>query len=118
MPGIWPESRSFDDAGYGPVPARWKGICEAGAEFNVTSCNRKIIGARWYAKGIDPEDLEGEYMSARDKAGHGTHVASTIAGSQVWNASYNNLGSGVARGGAPRARLAIYKALWGQRSHW
>ncbi|CAM0953622.1 unnamed protein product [Alopecurus aequalis] len=110
--GIWPESRSFDDTGYGPVPARWKGICETGAEFNVTNCNKKIIGARWYSKGVDPEDLKGDYMSARDMVGHGTHVASTIAGSPVWNASYNNFGSGVARGGAPNARLAIYKALW------
>lgn len=111
--GIWPESQSFDDIGYGPVPARWKGTCQTGQAFNATSCNRKIIGARWYSKGLPAELLKGEYMSPRDLGGHGTHVASTIAGNQVRNASYNNLGSGVARGGAPRARLAIYKVLWG-----
>ncbi|CAO2038008.1 unnamed protein product [Urochloa humidicola] len=44
--GIWPESRSFEDSGYGPLPARWKGTCQAGAAFNATSCNGKIIGAR------------------------------------------------------------------------
>ncbi|OEL15961.1 Subtilisin-like protease SBT3.10 [Dichanthelium oligosanthes] len=114
--GIWPESRSFDDSGYGPLPARWKGICQAGAAFNATSCNRKIIGARWYADGISAEALKGEYMSARDLNGHGTHVASTIAGGQVRNASYAGLGAGVARGGAPRARLAVYKACWGPGS--
>ncbi|KAL6848472.1 hypothetical protein ACP4OV_021766 [Aristida adscensionis] len=89
--GIWPESRSFDDSGYGPLPSRWGGICQTGKEFNATSCNRKIIGARWYAGGVDAEFLKGEYMSARDLGGHGTHVASTIAGG---------------------ARLAVYKACW------
>ncbi|KAL6841237.1 hypothetical protein ACP4OV_028755 [Aristida adscensionis] len=113
--GIWPESRSFDDTGYGPPPAKWKGICQTGAAFNATtSCNRKIIGARWYAGGVDAEFLDGEYMSARDLGGHGTHVASTIAGVPVTNASHagGGLGAGVARGGAPRARLAVYKACW------
>jgi subtilisin family serine protease len=96
------------------VPAKWRGTCQTGAAFNATSCNRKIIGARWYAGGVSAETLEGEYMSARDLNGHGTHVASTIAGGQVGNASYGGgLGAGVARGGAPRARLAVYKACWG-----
>lgn len=113
--GIWPTSRSFDDNGYGPVPARWKGKCQTGAEFNTTSCNRKIIGARWYSSGVPDESLKGDYMSPRDLNGHGTHTASTIAGKQVWNASHHRSGlaAGVARGGAPRARLAVYKACWG-----
>ncbi|OEL15928.1 Subtilisin-like protease SBT3.5 [Dichanthelium oligosanthes] len=111
--GIWPESRSFDDSGYGPVPARWKGSCQAGEAFNATSCNRKIVGARWYTGDVDRELLKGEYMSARDLNGHGTHVASTIAGGPVRNVSYGGLAPGVARGGAPRARLAAYKVCWG-----
>ncbi|VAI70496.1 unnamed protein product [Triticum turgidum subsp. durum] len=110
--GIWPESRSFDDNGYGPVPARWKGKCQTGQDFNATSCNKKIIGARWYGRGISAESLKIDYKSPRDLNGHGTHVASTIAGGEVQGVSYGGLGMGVARGGAPRARLSIYKVCW------
>jgi hypothetical protein len=94
------------------VPARWKGKCQTGQDFNATSCNRKIIGARWYSRDISPEVLQSEYKSARDSEGHGTHVASTIAGVEVRGVSYGGLGTGVARGGAPRARLGIYKVCW------
>ncbi|KAF7093779.1 hypothetical protein CFC21_096171 [Triticum aestivum] len=110
--GIWPESRSFDDNGYGPVPARWKGKCQTSQDFNATSCNKKIIGARWYGRGISDEVLNRNYKSPRDIEGHGTHVASTIAGREVQGVSYGGLGMGVARGGAPRARLSIYKVCW------
>uniref|UniRef100_A0A804IAV3 Uncharacterized protein n=1 Tax=Musa acuminata subsp. malaccensis TaxID=214687 RepID=A0A804IAV3_MUSAM len=112
--GIWPESRSFDDHGYGPVPSRWKGTCEVGQNFTVNHCNRKIIGARWYAGGVDPSLIEGDYQSPRDSEGHGTHTASTAAGSLVSDASFHGLGAGTARGGAPRARLAIYKVCWAE----
>ncbi|CAL4992326.1 unnamed protein product [Urochloa decumbens] len=112
--GIWPESRSFDDAGYGPVPKRWKGMCQTGQAFNANNCNRKIIGARWYVGDASAEDLKGEYMSARDLGGHGTHTASTVTGGPVRDASYGGgLGAGLARGGAPRARLAVYKVCHG-----
>uniref|UniRef100_A0ACD5ZF41 Uncharacterized protein n=1 Tax=Avena sativa TaxID=4498 RepID=A0ACD5ZF41_AVESA len=110
--GIWPESRSFDDNWYGPVPARWKGICQTGQEFNAMSCNKKIIGARYYGAGISDEVFKSDYNSPRDISGHGTHVASTIAGTEVQGASYGGLGTGVARGGAPHARLGIYKVCW------
>ncbi|MQM10742.1 hypothetical protein Taro_043643, partial [Colocasia esculenta] len=111
--GIWPEADSFNDRGYGPIPSRWNGTCQTGEQFNASHCNRKIIGARWYTTGVAEEYLRGEYLSARDQLGHGTHVASIAAGSYVGNASYQGLGRGWARGGAPRARLAVYKVLWG-----
>ncbi|XP_066315181.1 subtilisin-like protease SBT3.5 [Miscanthus floridulus] len=112
--GIWPESRSFSDEGYGPVPSRWKGKCEVGQGWNSSNCNRKIIGARFYSAGIDEGTLKAEYLSARDANGHGTHTASTAAGSVVEATSFHGLAAGAARGGAPRARIAVYKSLWGQ----
>ncbi|KAJ3706200.1 hypothetical protein LUZ61_009905 [Rhynchospora tenuis] len=110
--GIWPESKSFDDTGYGPPPARWKGICQTGDFFDASNCSNKIIGARWYASEYSSEQLEGEYVSPRDKMGHGTHCASTAAGNLVSNTSFHGLAAGSVRGGAPRARLAIYKVCW------
>ncbi|PWZ39372.1 Subtilisin-like protease SBT3.6 [Zea mays] len=116
--GIWPESASFRDDGIGEVPRRWKGRCVAGDRFNASNCNRKIIGAKWYIRGYEAEygkmnttDIY-EFMSARDAVGHGTHTASTAAGAPVADASFRGLASGVARGGAPRARLAVYKVCW------
>jgi hypothetical protein len=38
--GIWPESPSFADTGFGPVPDRWKGVCMAGDDFNSSNCNK------------------------------------------------------------------------------
>lgn len=116
--GIWPESKSFKDEGMGEVPSRWKGVCQGGQEFDHSNCNRKIIGARWYIKGYEAEfgkiDTSGgvEFLSPRDADGHGTHTSSTAAGALVENASFKGLARGVARGGAPSSRLAIYKVCW------
>ncbi|BAS74747.1 Os01g0795100 [Oryza sativa Japonica Group] len=114
--GIWPESRSFSDEGYGPVPARWKGVCQVGEGWGSNNCSRKIIGARFYHAGVDEDDLKIDYLSPRDANGHGTHTASTAAGSVVEAVSFHGLGEGAARGGAPRARIAVYKSMWGSGS--
>ncbi|URE16680.1 Peptidase inhibitor I9 [Musa troglodytarum] len=116
--GIWPESESFSDRYMGEIPSRWRGVCQKGEKFHVSDCNRKIIGARWYIKGYEAEfgklntsDIL-EFLSARDAVGHGTHTSSTAAGAFVGNASFMGIARGIARGGALRARLAIYKVCW------
>ncbi|CAA0817475.1 Subtilisin-like protease SBT1.7 [Striga hermonthica] len=111
--GIWPESLSFRDTGYGPIPSFWRGKCE----FNESLCNKKLIGARYFAKGYEqgadiPLDWNKELRSPRDTDGHGTHISSTAAGSIVHGASLFGYAYGTARGMAPRARIAMYKACW------
>ncbi|KAL2484311.1 subtilase family protein [Forsythia ovata] len=115
--GVWPESESFNDNGMDPVPQSWKGICQNGVAFNSTHCNRKLIGARYYLKSYEayygPLNTRLDFRSPRDINGHGTHTSSTIGGRRVPNASsIGGFGSGTATGGAPLARLAIYKVCW------
>ncbi|KAK7306427.1 hypothetical protein VNO77_44366 [Canavalia gladiata] len=115
--GVWPESESFSDEGMEPVPKKWKGVCETGTAFNSSHCSRKIIGARYYLQGYEtafgPLNETEDYKSGRDKDGHGSHTSSTVAGRAVSNASaIGGYASGTATGGAPLARLAIYKACW------
>ncbi|KAK9062465.1 hypothetical protein SSX86_019651 [Deinandra increscens subsp. villosa] len=118
--GIWPESKSFhEEPNMHPIPRTWKGKCVSGENFNPkTACNLKLIGGRYYLKGYEQEHGElntndtSEYRSPRDANGHGTHTASIAVGSTVKTASFFGFGQGTARGGAPRARLAVYKVCW------
>ncbi|GLT37693.1 hypothetical protein SLA2020_119960 [Shorea laevis] len=93
--GIWPESESFSDKGFGPPPQKWKGVGDGGQNF---TCNKKIIGARFYVGN-----------STRDEGGHGTHAASIAAGNRVKGASFFGLGEGTAKGGVPTARISAYR---------
>jgi subtilisin family serine protease len=117
--GVWPESPSFDDTGMPSIPRKWKGICQEGESFSSSSCNRKLIGARFFIRGHrvanSPEEspnMPREYISARDSTGHGTHTASTVGGSSVSMANVLGNGAGVARGMAPGAHIAVYKVCW------
>ncbi|XP_054808188.1 subtilisin-like serine-protease S isoform X1 [Prosopis cineraria] len=115
--GIWPESPSFSDVDMPPVPPGWKGKCESGEAFNASSCNRKVIGARYYMRGYEVEegsdsDIKVSFRSPRDSSGHGSHTASIATGRYVPNMNYMGLAGGGARGGAPMARIAVYKTCW------
>ncbi|CAA3020466.1 subtilisin-like protease [Olea europaea subsp. europaea] len=121
--GIRPESESFNDKGLGPIPSRWKGFCQSGQKFGPERrCNKKLIGARYFIdgflasyRGTFNATENNELLSARDTNGHGTHCASTAGGSFVNNVSRSGLGLGTVRGGAPKARVAMYKVAWMRR---
>ncbi|XP_076924853.1 subtilisin-like protease SBT3 [Bidens hawaiensis] len=114
--GIWPESESFHDEGMSGVPSRWRGACEA-----KSFCNKKLIGARSFSKGMKhrKENISttDDYDSPRDFYGHGTHTSSTAAGSRVPFANYFGYANGTATGIAPKARLAMYKVLFSGNSY-
>ncbi|CAI9115795.1 OLC1v1016789C1 [Oldenlandia corymbosa var. corymbosa] len=112
--GVWPESRSFRDDGMPDIPSRWKGGCDGGYDFNSSLCNKKLIGAKYFNKGVlaATKTRRHEMYSARDAAGHGTHTSSTVGGNYVKGASYFGYAMGTARGVAPRARLAMYRVIF------
>jgi hypothetical protein len=126
--GIYPEHPSFADEpvtadgtrhyigpAYGPPPATWRGTCQEGEAWPATTCNNKLIGARYFVDGLSVEKVaEQEFLSPRDVEGHGTSTASIAAGNYGVDPSYlgNDLGVGVISGIAPRARIAHYKAFW------
>lgn len=87
-------------------------MCQVGEAFGPSNCSRKIIGARYYTVGIDAAKLKEHFLSPRDFIGHGTFTASIAVGSVVSGANFHGLAKGAAHGGAPRARLAVYKVVW------
>ncbi len=116
--GIWPESASFtDDGNNRPLP-RWKGSCvPAGEEWTSALCNGKLIGAKYYNAGMGGNagidaTRPWEYNSPRDYNAHGTHTSSTAGGNYHVAASAQGNSLGYTSGMAPRARIAMYKALW------
>ncbi|XP_061365854.1 subtilisin-like protease SBT5.3 isoform X2 [Gastrolobium bilobum] len=111
--GVWPESKSFSDEGLGPIPSKWRGICDNGTDPGF-HCNRKLIGARYFNKGYASiaGPLNSSFDSPRDNDGHGSHTLSTAGGNMVSGVSVFGQGNGTAKGGSPKARVASYKVCW------
>ena len=132
--GIWPESRSFAGARLNSTPkgkwdirrwgqrtfmdkadgTRFQGRCMLGEEWKASDCNTKVIGARYYADIYEEfwaanGRPEGEYLSARDGNGHGSHTAGTAAGNFGVRARVEGRDFGRVSGMAPAARIAAYK---------
>jgi hypothetical protein len=128
--GVWPESLSFSDRtdqngnpskdgklSYGQIPPRWHGKCVPGEHFNASMFNQKLIGAQHFdaAWGGDAglkEVHPWEFASPRDLNGHGTHTASTAGGNFGVPTTGVASAMGPIKGIAPRARIAVYKALY------
>ncbi|XP_061353263.1 subtilisin-like protease SBT5.4 isoform X2 [Gastrolobium bilobum] len=108
--GVWPESKSFSEEGMNPVPSRWRGICQ----LDNFSCNRKLIGARFFSKGYESKfgKLNTSLYTTRDVLNHGTATLSIAGGNLVQGASVFGFGNGTAKGGSPRAHVAAYKVCW------
>jgi subtilisin family serine protease len=94
-------------------PLGFTGACQAGPGFEPGHCNNKIVGARFYLDGfLAQHELDpGEVRSPKDVDGHGTHIATIIAGNSV-DATLLDTRVGRVSGIAPRARIAVYKACW------
>src|SRR3954451_5264119 len=111
--GIWPENPSFAGNTGIPIPATWAGTCQAGQNFPSSTCNDKLIGARYYLDGFGKKNIaKFDYQSPRDGAGHGSHTSSTAAGNYGVAITIDGHPIGTGSGMAPGAKIAMYKVCW------
>ncbi|CAA7409317.1 unnamed protein product [Spirodela intermedia] len=115
--GIFPHHPSFaafDSEPYEPVP-HYRGKCEVDPETKRSFCNGKIVGAQHFAAAaiaagaFNPEI---DFPSPMDGDGHGSHTAAIAAGNNGIPVRMHGHEFGKASGMAPRARIAVYKALY------
>ncbi len=124
--GIWPEHASFSDPdptgeAY-PTPPPPPGGGTRGCDFGSSdpddpdfTCNDKLVGAYRFMSQWDSQvsagvhDDTGNFESARDNDGHGTHTASTAAGNREVDAVMGGHSLATVSGIAPRAHVIAYK---------
>jgi subtilisin family serine protease len=120
--GVWPEHPSFADPDpsgkpYPPPPPTWNHgagpDCQAPSDGSPPlGCSNKLIGARHFLAAYRADggfSVPGEFDSARDQDGHGTHTATIAAGNAGVHAVVLGVDRGVISGIAPRAHVAVYR---------
>ncbi len=112
--GLWPESPLFAGVpGLGSTPRGFRGGCEEGSDWTAETCNRKVVGARWFVDGFGTGNVRSSTsLSPRDDNGHGTQVASIAVGNADVSVRGSDEALGTFSGVAPQARIAVYKACW------
>ena len=102
----------------GPPPAGWAGTCQTGEGWTASNCNNKLIGARYFNAGRaatpgSTRNRPWEFNSrARLQRSRHAHAPSTSGGNYNVPATGAAAAFGKVSGMAPRARVAMYKALW------
>lgn len=115
--GIFPHHPSFENQNtepYGPLP-KYRGKCEVDPDTKKSFCNGKIVGAQHFAAAAMAAGAfnpEVDFASPLDGDGHGSHTAAIAAGNNGIPVQVQGYEFGKASGMAPRARIAVYKALY------
>ncbi|KAJ0524930.1 putative cucumisin [Helianthus annuus] len=115
--GIFPHHPSFQNTitePYEPL-SRYRGKCENDPDTKRSFCNGKIVGAQHFAKAATVSGAfnpEIDFASPLDGDGHGSHTAAIAAGNNGVPVRVHGYEYGRASGMAPRARIAVYKALY------
>ena len=125
--GIWPESKSFTDRDangrliYQQISG-FHGKCDSAeividGSWDANLCNKKLVAAQhfnaaWGGDAAIQAQRPWEFLSPRDYNSHGTHTSSTAGGNFGVQATGPASVFGTISGMAPRARVAMYKALW------
>ncbi|KAJ7269441.1 hypothetical protein O6H91_Y398200 [Diphasiastrum complanatum] len=115
--GIDPTHPSFSSEGSTPYEHiyGYTGKCEIAAVSPHTFCNGKIVGAQHFAAAAAAAgnfNTSSFLASPIDGDGHGSHTASIAAGNHGVPVQVDGFTYGNASGMAPRARIAVYKALY------
>ncbi|GAA5201355.1 S8 family serine peptidase [Microbacterium jejuense] len=82
--------------------------------WDKRSYNTKLIGGQYFSSGAKAAgfDFSYDFLSPRDKAGHGSHTASTAAGNFGVSTKVEGIDFGKISGVAPAAKVAAYKACY------
>ncbi|MDX6357846.1 MAG: minor extracellular serine protease Vpr, partial [Nocardioidaceae bacterium] len=112
--GLWPHSAAFAESpGMRRQPAGFRGVCRTGEGWRRSTCDGKVVGARYFVRGFGAGRIASSArLSPVDDDGHGTLSASIAAGDGGVTVAVPGVPHHLTSGVAPRARVAVYKACW------